>query len=54
MIQIGSTVTIILEGIFSKQRLALQLLMPLQPLQLLLNSLSLGLTVCQKPNLNRK
>src|SRR5215813_1119801 len=52
-IQIGSAVAVIPENVVRRQRLALQLQMLSQSLQLLFNRLSLGLTVGRYSQINR-
>src|SRR5262249_59917902 len=52
-IQIGPAVTVIPENVVRRQRLALQLQVLSQPLQLLFNRLSLGLTVVRYSQMNR-
>src|SRR5215831_11823857 len=52
-IQVGSAIAVIAENVVRRQRLALQIQMLSQPLQLLFNGLSLGLTVCRYPQINR-
>src|SRR5215469_17328079 len=52
-IQIGSAVTVIPENVVRRQRLALQLQVLSQPLHLLFDRLSLGLTVGRYSQINR-
>src|SRR5215472_4760384 len=52
-IQVGSAVAVITENVVCQQRLALQLQVLSQPLQLLFNRLSLGLTVGRYSQINR-